>query len=224
MERGESGGNWGSWNHWSLCSKTCDSGWQRRFRMSPHEICRDEYLVAMTWKSASAGETLREHLAKGQRTLAGEGMSQVVRNLLELLQRRSYYSGDLLFSTEILRNVTDTFKRATYIPVPDDAQKFFQVVSYMLDMENLEKWEDAHRSFLVVTNNLMITIQREPVTAVSSDINFPMKETETQTSYFVIGAILAPAVINSKILTVTVRPEPKPSEPMVVVELSPLLN
>uniref|UniRef100_A0AAZ3RGF8 Adhesion G protein-coupled receptor B2 n=1 Tax=Oncorhynchus tshawytscha TaxID=74940 RepID=A0AAZ3RGF8_ONCTS len=371
------------WNHWSLCSKTCDSGWQRRFRMcegtgiqgypcdgsgeevrscndkkcpAPHEICRDEYLVAMTWKSASAGETvynkcptnatgsasrrclldangvaywgppsfarcvsmefrylhlsLREHLAKGQRTLAGEGMSQVVRNLLDLLQRRSYYSGDLLFSTEILRNVTDTFKRATYIPVPDDAQKFFQVVSYMLDMENLEKWEDAHQvspgaahlmriledfihligddqkpfqSFLVVTNNLMITIQREPVTAVSSDINFPMKgrrgmkdwarsaedklyipkevftltsdgkiysennrgpkteprgtltKTETETSYFVIGAILyrtlgvilpapnPPAVINSKILTVTVRPEPKPSEPMVVVELSPLV-
>uniref|UniRef100_A0A8C7CR76 Adhesion G protein-coupled receptor B2 n=1 Tax=Oncorhynchus kisutch TaxID=8019 RepID=A0A8C7CR76_ONCKI len=359
------GGNWGSWNHWSLCSKTCDSGWQRRFRMcegtgiqgypcdgsgeevrscndkkcpAPHEICRDEYLVAMTWKSASAGETvynkcptnatgsasrrclldangvaywgppsfarcvsmefrylhlsLREHLAKGQRTLAGEGMSQVVRNLLDLLQRRSYYSGDLLFSTEILRNVTDTFKRATYIPVPDDAQKFFQVVSYMLDMENLEKWEDAHQvspgaahlmriledfihligddqkpfqSFLVVTNNLMITIQREPVTAVSSDINFPMKGRRgmkdwarsaedklyipkevftltsdgrfvAPTSYFVIGAILyrtlgvilpapnAPAVINSKILTVTVRPEPKPSEPMVVVELSPLLN
>lgn len=27
------GGNWGAWNHWSLCSKTCDSGWQRRFRM-----------------------------------------------------------------------------------------------------------------------------------------------------------------------------------------------
>uniref|UniRef100_A0A4W5QWY8 Adhesion G protein-coupled receptor B2 n=1 Tax=Hucho hucho TaxID=62062 RepID=A0A4W5QWY8_9TELE len=281
------GGNWGSWNHWSLCSKTCDSGWQRRFRMcegtgiqgypcdgsgeevrscndkkcpAPHEICRDEYLVAMTWKSASAGETvynkcptnatgsasrrclldangvaywgppsfarcvsmefrylhlsLREHLAKGQRTLAGEGMSQVVRNLLELLQRRSYYSGDLLFSTEILRNVTDTFKRATYIPVPDDAQKFFQVVSYMLDMENLEKWEDAHQvvstslpilvgrqlmfvfvsimiticfvsiaiticfGSIVITicfGSIVITIQREPVTAVSSDINFPMK-------------------------------------------------
>lgn len=65
---------------------------------------------------------LREHLAKGQRTLAGEGMSQIVRSLLDLLQRRSYYSGDLLFSTEILRNVTDTFKRATYIPAPDDVQ------------------------------------------------------------------------------------------------------
>ncbi|KAE8282176.1 Adhesion G protein-coupled receptor B2 [Larimichthys crocea] len=361
------GGNWGSWNHWSLCSKTCDSGWQRRFRMcegtgiqgypcdgsgeevrscnekkcpAPHEICKDEHLLSMAWKRASAGETvynkcptnatgsasrrcmldkngvafwgppsfarcvsleyrylhlsLREHLAKGQRTLAGEGMSQIVRSLLELLQRRSYYSGDLLFSTEILRNVTDTFKRATYIPAPDDVQKFFQIISHMLDMENVEKWEDAHQvtpgaallmriledfihligeaqkpfqSFLVVTNNLMITIQREPVSAVSSDINFPMKgrrgmkdwartaedklyipkevftspteETETDseaTMYYVIGAILyrtlgiilpaptPPAVINSKILTVTVRPEPQPSEPMVVVELSPLIN
>uniref|UniRef100_A0A8C7CVB0 Adhesion G protein-coupled receptor B2 n=1 Tax=Oncorhynchus kisutch TaxID=8019 RepID=A0A8C7CVB0_ONCKI len=294
------GGNWGSWNHWSLCSKTCDSGWQRRFRMcegtgiqgypcdgsgeevrscndkkcpAPHEICRDEYLVAMTWKSASAGETvynkcptnatgsasrrclldangvaywgppsfarcvsmefrylhlsLREHLAKGQRTLAGEGMSQVVRNLLDLLQRRSYYSGDLLFSTEILRNVTDTFKRATYIPVPDDAQKFFQVVSYMLDMENLEKWEDAHQVECL---------------ALSRDINFPMKGrrgmkdwarsaedklyipkevfTLTSDDSFHSLSFSAPAVINSKILTVTVRPEPKPSEPMVVVELA----
>uniref|UniRef100_A0A674NAH4 Adhesion G protein-coupled receptor B2 n=1 Tax=Takifugu rubripes TaxID=31033 RepID=A0A674NAH4_TAKRU len=361
------GGNWGSWNHWSLCSKTCDSGWQRRFRLcegtglqgypcdgsgeevrscnekkcpAPHEICKEEHLLAMSWKRASAGETvynkcptnatgsasrrcmldnngvafwgppsfarcvsleyrylhlsLREHLAKGQRTLAGEGMSQIVRSLLDLLQRRSYYSGDLLFSTEILRNVTDTFKRATYIPAPDDVQKFFQIVSHMLDVENLEKWEDVHQvapgaallmriledfihligeaqkpfqSFLVVTNNLMITIQREPVSAVSSDINFPMKgrrgmkdwartaedklyipkevftnptdeaEAESEsTMHYVIGAILyrtlglilpapnAPAVINSKILTVTVRPEPQPSEPMVVVELSPLIN
>ena len=65
---------------------------------------------------------LREHLAKGQRMLAGEGMSQVVRSLQELLARRSYYSGDLLFSVDILRNVTDTFKRATYVPSADDVQ------------------------------------------------------------------------------------------------------
>ncbi|XP_071060988.1 adhesion G protein-coupled receptor B2 isoform X2 [Pseudochaenichthys georgianus] len=361
------GGNWGNWNHWSLCSKTCDSGLQRRFRLcegtgdqgypcegsgeevracnekkcpAPHEICNEDNLLSMSWKRASAGETvynkcptnatgsasrrcmldnngvafwgppsfarcvsleyrylhlsLREHLAKGQRTLAGEGMSQIVRTLLELLQRGSYYSGDLLFSTEILRNVTDTFKRATYVPAPDDVQKLFQVVSLMLDMDNVEKWEDAHQvapgaallmriledfihligeaqkpfqSFLVVTNNLMITVQREPVSAVSSDINFPVKgrrgmkdwartsddklyipkevfinpaeETETESDapmYYVIGAILyrtlgtilpapnAPAVINSKILTVTVRPEPQPSKPMVVLELSPLFN
>ncbi|XP_077599021.1 brain-specific angiogenesis inhibitor 2 isoform X19 [Stigmatopora nigra] len=361
------GGNWGNWNHWSLCSKTCDSGWQRRARTcegtaeqgypcdgsaeevrscnekkcpAPHEICKDENILTMLWKRASAGETvynkcptnatgsasrrcmldnngvafwgppsfarcisveyrylhisLREHLAKGQRTLAGEGMSQIVRSLLELLQRRSYYSGDLLFSTEILRNVTDTFKRATYIPAPDDVQKFFQIISHMLDMENLDKWEDIHQvapgaallmriledfihligesqkpfqSFLIVTNNLMITIQREPVSAVSSDINFPMKgrrgmkdwaktaedklyipkevftvpneeaETDSEsTMYYVIGAILyrtlanilpaptQPTVINSKILTVTIRPELEPRDPVVVVELASLFN
>ncbi|XP_058260640.1 adhesion G protein-coupled receptor B2 isoform X10 [Hemibagrus wyckioides] len=357
------GGNWGAWNQWSLCSKTCDSGWQRRFRMcegtgvqnypcdgtgeevrscndkkcpAPHEICKDEYQGLMTWKRASAGETvynkcptnatgsasrrclldangvaywgppsfarcisleyrylhlsLREHLAKGQRTLAGEGMSQIVRSLLELMSRHSYYSGDLLFSVEILRNVTDTFKRATYIPAPDDVQKFFQIVSLMLDMDNLQKWEDAHQvspgatllmrvvedfihligeaqkpfqSFLAVTTNLIINIQREPVSAVSSDINFPMKgrrgmkdwarsaedklfipkevfslssDESDEASYFVIGAILYrtlgfilpppkdPLVISSKILSVTVRPQPKPTEPVVVVELAPLLN
>lgn len=65
---------------------------------------------------------LREHLAKGQRVLAGEGMSQVVRSLLELMARKTYYSGDLLFSVDILRNVTDTFKRATYIPSSEDVQ------------------------------------------------------------------------------------------------------
>ncbi|KAG5264317.1 hypothetical protein AALO_G00252390 [Alosa alosa] len=201
---------------------------------APNEICKEEYLLAITWKRASAGETvyskcpanatgsasrrclldsngvaywgppsfarcvsleyrylhlsLREHLAKGQRTLAGEGMSQIVRSLLELMSQQAYYSGDLLTSVELLRNVTDTFKRATYVPAPDDVQKFFQIVSLMLDMENLEKWKDAHQvspgaallmkvvedfihflgesqkpfqTFLAVTNNLMISIQRE---------------------------------------------------------------
>lgn len=33
-----------------------------------------------------------------------------------------------------------------------------------------------------------------------------------------------PLVISSKILSVTVRPPPKPTEPLVVVELAPLLN
>uniref|UniRef100_A0A670Y3S6 Adhesion G protein-coupled receptor B2 n=1 Tax=Pseudonaja textilis TaxID=8673 RepID=A0A670Y3S6_PSETE len=266
---------WGPWSEWNLCSKTCDTGWQKRFRMCQgmgtqdypcegsgeevktcnekkcpalHEMCRDESIALMTWKKAAAGETvynkcpsnatgsasrqcllnshgaaywglpsfarcisheyrylhlsLREHLAKGQRMLAGEGMSQVVRSLLELVARRSYYSGDLLFSVEILRNVTDTYKRATYIPSSDDVQRFFQVVSYMVDAENREKWEDAQQvlpgsvllmkvvedfihlvggalkafqSSLIVTDNLVISIQREPVSAVSSDINFPMK-------------------------------------------------
>ncbi|XP_054026427.1 adhesion G protein-coupled receptor B2 isoform X3 [Dryobates pubescens] len=354
---------WGPWNHWSLCSKTCDTGWQRRFRMCEgtgmqgypcegtgeevktcnekkcpayHEMCKDEYVMLMTWKKTAAGEiiynkcppnatgsasrrcllsphgvaywgvpsfarcisheyrylhlSLREHLAKGQRLLAGEGMSQVVRSLLELMARKTYYSGDLLFSVEILRNVTDTFKRATYTPSSEDVQRFFQVVSYMVDAENRDKWEDAQQvspgsvhlmkvvedfihlvgnalkafqSSLIVTDNLVISIQREPVSAVSSDINFPMKgrrgmkdwarssedklfiprevlslasaEAE-DSSHFVIGAVLyrtlglilppprTPLAVTSKVLMVTVRPPTKPAEPLVLVELSHIIN
>ncbi|XP_043847947.1 adhesion G protein-coupled receptor B2 isoform X3 [Dromiciops gliroides] len=388
-------GKWGPWNPWSLCSKTCDTGWQRRFRMCQgtgvqgypcegsgeevktcnekkcpalHEMCRDEYVMLMTWKKTAAGEviynkcppnatgsasrrcllsaqgvaywglpsfarcisheyrylhlSLREHLAKGQRMLAGEGMSQVVRSLLELLARRTYYSGDLLFSVDILRNVTDTFKRATYVPSADDVQRFFQVVSYMVDAENKEKWDDAQQvspgsvhllrvvedfihlvgdalkafqSSLIVTDNLVISIQREPVSAVSSDITFPMRgrrgmkdwarhsedrlflpkevlslpssgkaclapglgsaplplpsappipstqrlplPTETdESSYFVIGAVLyrtlglilpaprPPLAVSSRVLTVTVRPPTKPTEPLITVELSHVIN
>ncbi|NXF26999.1 AGRB2 protein, partial [Rhodinocichla rosea] len=261
---------WGPWNHWSLCSKTCDTGWQRRFRMCEgtgmqgypcegtgeevktcnekkcpayHEMCKDEYVMLMTWKKTAAGEiiynkcppnatgtasrrcllsphgvaywgvpsfarcvsheyrylhlSLREHLAKGQRVLAGEGMSQVVRSLLELMARKSYYSGDLLFSVDILRNVTDTFKRATYIPSSEDVQRFFQVVSYMVDAENREKWEDAQQvspgsvhlmkvvedfihlvgnalkafqSSLIVTDNLDPSNRRAPMTEGSSRV------------------------------------------------------
>uniref|UniRef100_A0A8B9EA36 Adhesion G protein-coupled receptor B2 n=1 Tax=Anser cygnoides TaxID=8845 RepID=A0A8B9EA36_ANSCY len=350
---------WGPWNHWSLCSKTCDTGWQRRFRMCEgtgvqgypcegtgeevktcnekkcpayHEMCKDEYVMLMTWKKTAAGDviynkcppnatgsasrrcllsphgvaywgvpsfarcisheyrylhlSLREHLAKGQRVLAGEGMSQVVRSLLELMARKTYYSGDLLFSVEILRNVTDTFKRATYTPSSEDVQRFFQVVSYMVDAENRDKWEDAQQvspgsvhlmkvvedfihlvgdalkafqSSLIVTDNLVISIQREPVSAVSSDINFPMKGRRgmkdwarssedklfiprevlslasaelDESSHFVIGAvlyrtlglILAPLAVTSKVLTVTVRPPTKPAEPLVLVELSHVIN
>uniref|UniRef100_A0A8C8RK08 Adhesion G protein-coupled receptor B2 n=1 Tax=Pelusios castaneus TaxID=367368 RepID=A0A8C8RK08_9SAUR len=343
-------GKWGPWNHWSLCSKTCDTGWQRRFRMCQgtgvqgypcegsgeevktcnekkcpayHEMCKDEYVMLMTWKKTAAGEiiynkcppnatgsasrrcllnahgvaywavpsfarcisheyrylhlSLREHLAKGQRMLAGEGMSQVVRSLLELVARRTYYSGDLLFSVEILRNVTDTFKRATYVPSSDDVQRFFQVVSHMVDSENKDKWEDAQQvspgsvhlmkvvedfihlvgdalkafqSSLVVTDNLVISIQREPVSAVSSDINFPMKgrrgmkdwARHSEDKLFIPKSVLSlsssgkvgqglfprlhrtPLAVTSRVLTVTVRPLTKPTEPLISVELSHMLN
>ena len=49
-------------------------------------------------------------------------MSHVTKNLLDLTQRGNFYAGDLLCSVEILRNVTDTFRRASYEPSSDDVQ------------------------------------------------------------------------------------------------------
>uniref|UniRef100_A0A665X818 AGRL2-4 GAIN subdomain A domain-containing protein n=1 Tax=Echeneis naucrates TaxID=173247 RepID=A0A665X818_ECHNA len=134
--------------------------------------------------------------------LAGDGMSQVTKNLLDLTQRRNFYAGDLLSSVEILRNVTETFKRASYEPSSDDVQNFFQIISNLLEEENKEKWEDAqkiypgsvelmqvieefihivglgmkdfHNAYLM-TGNLVASIQRLPAVSVMTDINFPMK-------------------------------------------------
>uniref|UniRef100_A0A669CEF6 Adhesion G protein-coupled receptor B3 n=1 Tax=Oreochromis niloticus TaxID=8128 RepID=A0A669CEF6_ORENI len=147
-------------------------------------------------------QSVQGHLAKGQRMLAGDGMSQVTKNLLDLTQRRNFYAGDLLSSVEILRNVTETFKRASYEPSSDDVQNFFQIISNLLEEENKEKWEDAqkiypgavelmqviedfihivglgmkdfHNAYLM-TGNLVASIQRLPAVSVMTDINFPMK-------------------------------------------------
>lgn len=72
--------------------------------------------------SSSVLSQVQGHLAKGQRNLAGDGMSQVTKVLLDLTQRRNFYAGDLLSSVEILWNVTDTFKRASYELTSDDVQ------------------------------------------------------------------------------------------------------
>lgn len=74
-------------------------------------------------------------------------MSQVTKNLLDLTQRRNFYAGDLLSSVEILRNVTETFKRASYEPSSDDVQvKLFFVcffysshVKLFLNSRSVEK-------------------------------------------------------------------------------------
>lgn len=64
-------------------------------------------------------------------------MSQVTKNLLDLTQRRNFYAGDLLSSVEILRNVTETFKRASYEPSSDDVQvKLFFCFFFTAIMSN----------------------------------------------------------------------------------------
>ncbi|XP_057703928.1 adhesion G protein-coupled receptor B3 isoform X10 [Corythoichthys intestinalis] len=230
------------------------------------------------------------HLAKGQRMLAGDGMSQVTKNLLDLTQRKNFYAGDLLSSVEILRNVTETFKRASYEPSSDDVQNFFQIISNLLEEENKEKWEDAqkiypgavelmqvieefihivglgmkdfHNAYLM-TGNLVASIQRLPAVSVMTDINFPMKGRKGMVDWarnsedkvvipkalfvsqsadmegspvFILGTVLYKTlglmlpspenhtVVNSKVIAVTVRPEPKAIQSHLEIELAHLAN
>ncbi|XP_061545992.1 adhesion G protein-coupled receptor B3 isoform X2 [Phycodurus eques] len=235
-------------------------------------------------------QSVQGHLAKGQRMLAGDGMSQVTKNLLDLTQRKNFYAGDLLSSVEILRNVTETFKRAGYEPSSDDVQNFFQIISNLLEEENKLKWEDAqkiypgavelmqvieefihivglgmkdfHNAYLM-TGNLVASIQRLPAVSVMTDINFPMKGRKGMVDWarnsedkvvipkalfvsqsadmegspvFILGTVLYKTlglmlpspknhtVVNSKVIAVTVRPEPKAFQSHLEIELAHLAN
>ncbi|XP_076876939.1 LOW QUALITY PROTEIN: adhesion G protein-coupled receptor B3 [Brachyhypopomus gauderio] len=235
-------------------------------------------------------QSVQGHLAKGQRNLAGDGMSQVTKVLLDLTQRRNFYAGDLLSSVEILRNVTDTFKRASYEPSSDDVQNFFQIISNLLEEENRDKWEDAqqiypgsvelmqvieefihivglgmkdfHNAYLM-TGNLVASIQRLPAVSVMTDINFPMKGRKGMVDWarnsedkvvvpkgifvaqtadmdsspvFILGTVLYKTLglilpgprnntaVNSKVIAVTVRPEPRVTEAQLEIELAHLAN
>lgn len=72
-------------------------------------------------RPASSPQT-REHLAKAQRGLPGEGVSEVIQTLVEISQDGTSYSGDLLSTIDVLRNMTEIFRRAYYSPTPGDAQ------------------------------------------------------------------------------------------------------
>uniref|UniRef100_A0A803SN40 Adhesion G protein-coupled receptor B3 n=1 Tax=Anolis carolinensis TaxID=28377 RepID=A0A803SN40_ANOCA len=219
--------------------------------------------------------SIKEHLAKGQRTLAGEGMSQVTKTLLDLTQRKNFYAGDLLVSVEILRNVTDTFKRASYIPASDGVQvcenivkecepawdgglssiELMQVIEDFIHIVGMGMM-DFQNSYLM-TGNVVASIQKLPAASVLTDINFPMKgrkgmvewarnsedrvvipkniftpmSTELdESTVFVLGAVLYKnlelilptlrnyTVVNSKIIVVTIRPEPKTSDSFLEIE------
>lgn len=64
----------------------------------------------------------REHLARAQRGLPGEGVSEVIQTLVEISQDGTSYSGDLLSTIDVLRNMTEIFRRAYYSPTPGDVQ------------------------------------------------------------------------------------------------------
>ncbi|KAM6102795.1 adhesion G protein-coupled receptor B1 isoform 11-T11 [Theristicus caerulescens] len=143
----------------------------------------------------------REHLSKAQRGLMGDGLSEVLQNLVEISQDGTSYSGDLLSTIDVLRNMTEIFRRAYHSPTSGDVQNFVQIISNLLSEENRDKWEEAQligpnakelfrlvedfidvigfrmkdfRDSYQVTDNLVLGIHKLPAKA-ATDITFPMK-------------------------------------------------
>ncbi|RMC14727.1 hypothetical protein DUI87_06900 [Hirundo rustica rustica] len=100
----------------------------------------------------------REHLAKAQRGLMGDGLSDVLQNLVEISQDGTSYSGDLLSTMDVLRNMTEIFRRAYHSPTSGDVQNFVQIISNILSEENREKWEEAQLGSCSVLNSSFLEV------------------------------------------------------------------
>ncbi|KFW73502.1 Brain-specific angiogenesis inhibitor 1, partial [Pygoscelis adeliae] len=219
----------------------------------------------------------REHLSKAQRGLMGDGLSEVLQNLVEISQDGTSYSGDLLSTIDILRNMTEIFRRAYHSPTSGDVQNFVQIISNLLSEENRDKWEEAQligpnakelfrlvEDFIDVIGFRMKDFRDSyQVTDNLADITFPMKgwrgmvdwaknsedkvtvsksilssglaETD-DSSVFVVGTVLYrnmgnilslqrnSTVLNSKVISVTVKPLPRSLLTPLEIEFSHLYN
>ncbi|KAF3691504.1 Adhesion G protein-coupled receptor B1 [Channa argus] len=231
----------------------------------------------------------REHLSKAQRGLVGDGVSEVMTKLRVTSSDGTSYSGDLLAIVDVLKNMTEIFRRAYYSPSSADMRNFVQSVSNLLMEENRERWEEAQllgpnikelfrlvedfvdviglrmkdfQDMYEVTDNLVLSIHKRPVVG-HADISFPMKgwrgmvdwarssedrviipknilstgkPDSDDSSTFVtgivlyrnLGSILAlqrnSTVLNSKVLSLTIKPTPASLSAPVVVEFSHLYN
>ncbi|XP_051577246.1 adhesion G protein-coupled receptor B1 isoform X3 [Myxocyprinus asiaticus] len=143
----------------------------------------------------------RDHLSKAQRGLVGDGVSEVMTKLRVTSSDGTSYSGDLLAIIDVLKNMTEIFRRSYYSPSNADMRNFVQSVSNLLMEENRERWEEAQllgpnvkelfrlvedfvdvislrmkdfQDNYEVTDNLVLSIHKRPV-AGNSDITFPMK-------------------------------------------------
>ncbi|KAF6719140.1 Brain-specific angiogenesis inhibitor 1 [Oryzias melastigma] len=231
----------------------------------------------------------REHLSKAQRGLAGEGVSEVMTKLKVISSDGTSYSGDLLAILDVLKNMTEIFRRAYYSPSSADMRNFVQSVSNLLMEENRERWEEAQllgpsikelfrlledfvdviglrmkdfQDMYEVTDNLVLSIHKRPVMG-HADITFPMKgwrgnvdwarssedranipknilstgkPDADDSSTFVTGIVLYrnlgsivslqrnATVLNSRVLSVSIKPSPASLTAPVVVEFSHLYN
>ncbi|KAM9426094.1 adhesion G protein-coupled receptor B1 [Pholidichthys leucotaenia] len=231
----------------------------------------------------------REHLSKAQRGLMGDGVSEVMAKLRVTSSDGTSYSGDLLAIVDVLKNMTEIFRRAYYSPSSVDMKNFVQSVSNLLMEENRDRWEEAQllgpnikelfrlvedfvdviglrmkdfQDMYEATDNLVLSIHKRPVMG-HADISFPMKgwrgmadwarnsedkvtipknilstgkPDSDDSSTFVTGIVLYrnlgsilnlqrnTTVLNSKVLSVTIKPTPASLYAPVVIEFSHLYN
>ncbi|GAA6089181.1 adhesion G protein-coupled receptor B1 isoform X1 [Tachysurus ichikawai] len=85
----------------------------------------------------------RDHLSKAQRGLVGDGVSELMNKLRVTSSEGTSYSGDLLAIIDILKNMTEIFRRSYYSPSSADMRNFVQSVSNLLMEENRDRWEEA---------------------------------------------------------------------------------
>ncbi|KAM4705933.1 adhesion G protein-coupled receptor B1 [Rhinophrynus dorsalis] len=159
------------------------------------------YIKCVSLDYRNIQQMMREHLAKAQRGLVGEGVSGVIQHLVDVTQEGTSYSGDVLSTVDTLRNITEIFRRAYHSPTTGDVQNFVQIISNLLSEENRDKWEEAQtvglsvkdlfklvedfievigfrmkdfKDSYQVTDNLVLSIFKRPANS-ATDINFPMK-------------------------------------------------
>ncbi|XP_037308845.2 adhesion G protein-coupled receptor B1 isoform X8 [Pungitius pungitius] len=247
------------------------------------------YMKCVSNDYRSIQTSTREHLSKAQRGLVGDGVSDVMNKLKVTSSDGTSYSGDLLAIVDVLKNMTEIFRRAYYSPSSADMRNFVQSVSNLLMEENRERWEEAQllgpnikelfrlledfvdviglrmkdfQDMYEVTDNLVLSVHKRPVVG-HADISFPMKgwrgmvdwarssedrvtipknilatgkPDADESSTFVTGIVLFrnlgsiltlqrnSTVLNSKVLSVTIKPSPASLSAPVVVEFSHLYN
>lgn len=77
----------------------------------------------------------REHLSKAQRGLVGDGVSEVITKLRVTSSDGTSYSGDLLAILDVLKNMTEIFRRPYYSPTSEDMRVIWSCFHNLLDAE-----------------------------------------------------------------------------------------
>ncbi|CAF97520.1 unnamed protein product [Tetraodon nigroviridis] len=206
----------------------------------------------------------REHLSKAQRGLVGDGVSEVMTKLKVTSSDGTSYSGDLLAILDVLKNMTEIFRRAYYSPSSADMRNFVQSLSNMLMEENRDRWEEAQllgpnirqlfrlvedfvdviglrmkafQDMYEVTDNLVLSVHKRPVVAHGGH-QLPHEglaghgglgpqlggQSHPSQEHRVHRADRNSTVLNSKILSVTIKPSPVLLSAPVVIDFSHLYN